>query len=246
VPESAGALEAQLSPASRGNPDTWLVIRVYNEAPVVRSVVLEALQHFGNVVCVDDASTDNSAEAILGTGAHLVRHPVNLGAGAALQTGIEYALRDPLMGQVVCFDGDGQHDIADAVRLAARLRSGDVDVVYGSRFLGRSEGIGRTRAHVLRWGRHFTTWTTGVRLTDPHNGLRGFSRSFAERVDLQLRDMAYASELVGLIAKDGTRYAEVPVTVRYTNHSRSKGQSSLNAVTIAFDVSMHQLAAGRR
>ena len=77
----------------------------------------------------------------------------------------------------------------------------------------------KTRSAVLNWGRRFTTATSGVRLTDPHMGLRGFSRGFAERIQLCMSDMAYASELVGLIAAERARYCEIPVTVRYTGMS---------------------------
>ena len=71
--------------------DVWIVIPVYNEAPVVRGVIEHVLTVFPNVVCVDDGSSDGSIEEIAATRAHLVRHPVNLGQGASLETGLAYA-----------------------------------------------------------------------------------------------------------------------------------------------------------
>ena len=78
--------------AGTTNDDVWLVIPVYNEAQVIRDVVTHARQTFPNIVCVDDGSSDDSAAEIRAAGVHLVRHPVNLGQGAAIQTGVEYAL----------------------------------------------------------------------------------------------------------------------------------------------------------
>src|SRR4051794_35629150 len=95
------------------NADTWVVVPVYNEATVVADVIAEIVERFDNVVCVDDGSRDDSAERIAGTTAHLVRHPINLGQGASLQTGIDYALRRGAR-YVVTFDADGQHSVADA------------------------------------------------------------------------------------------------------------------------------------
>ena len=78
-----------------GNSDVWLIVPVFNEAPVIRSVAGAAKRTFPNIVCVDDGSKDGSADEILAAGVHLVRHPVNLGQGAAIQTGVEYARSQP-------------------------------------------------------------------------------------------------------------------------------------------------------
>src|SRR5512133_3678186 len=117
------------------NDDVWLVVPLYNEATVIAEVVREARTVFSNVVCVDDGSTDGSADAAALAGAAVVRHPVNLGQGAALQTGFDYALGDPDMRYVVTYDADGQHQIHDVEVMVERIRRGDVRVVFGSRFL---------------------------------------------------------------------------------------------------------------
>ena len=99
-----------------GNADVWLVVPLYNEASVIGDVVRGALARFGHVVCVDDGSTDGSADAARAAGARVLRHPVNLGQGASLQTGIEYALAAGAR-YVVTFDSDGQHRVDDAVAM---------------------------------------------------------------------------------------------------------------------------------
>jgi glycosyltransferase involved in cell wall biosynthesis len=228
------------------NSDAWVVVRCFNEATVVRGVVDELRTYFPNVVGVDDGSSDSSARELGAAGAYVVRHSVNLGAGAALQTGIEFALLDPGAKYFLCFDADGQHRPEDADAMAARLRLGDEDILIGSRFLGAAEGMPTSRKILLKTGRLFERATSGVRLTDAHNGLRAFTRKFAETVDLNMSDMAYASELLTIIARSGLRYAEHPVTIEYTEYSRHKGQRSVNSVNIAMDVWMNQFLRGRR
>src|SRR5512142_1300371 len=97
----------------RDNSDVWIIIPVYNEEKVIAGVVDEVTLTFPNVVCVDDGSADQSAAEIAGTRAHLVRHPINLGQGAALQTGLRYALARDGGRFFVTFDADGQHRVED-------------------------------------------------------------------------------------------------------------------------------------
>jgi glycosyltransferase involved in cell wall biosynthesis len=228
------------------NNDVWVIIRCFNESQVVRGVIEEVRQYFPNVVGVDDGSSDTSSAEMVAAGAVVVRHAINLGGGAALQTGVEFALLDPQAKYFVCFDADGQHRPEDALSMVQRLRRGEEDILIGSRFLGSSAGMPRSRRILLRMARVFERLTSGVSLTDAHNGLRAFTRAFAERLDLQLADMAYASELLGLIKQSGMRYAEHPVTIQYTEYSLAKGQRSINSVNIAMDIWLHQFLKGRR
>lgn len=229
----------------RANRDVCAIVRCYNEATVVGAVITELREQFPCVLAVDDGSSDGSAAIMRSAGARVLRHAVNLGAGAALQTGLEYALRDPDYSYFLTFDADGQHRVADAVRLVASMRAQDVDVVIGSRFLGGARGMSVARRGVLRGGRMFDRVLSGVRLTDAHNGLRVFNRSFAAKIRFTMADMAYASELSALIARTGARVAEEPVTIDYTDYSRAKGQSSINAVNIAMDVMLNRLLGAR-
>ncbi|NHC16429.1 glycosyltransferase family 2 protein [Motilibacter deserti] len=218
------------------NKDTCLVVPVYNEAAVVREVVEEALTRFEHVICVDDGSTDDSAAQVQLTNAVLVRHPVNLGQGAALQTGIEYALHDPSIQYLVTFDSDGQHRLDDAERMVEQLRRDEADIVFGSRFLDSSTQVGGLKRVVLKLAVHYTNLTSGVHLTDAHNGLRAFNRRVAETLNIRRSGMAHASEIVETVGKAKLRYVETPVTILYTDYSKAKGQSVLNSVNILFDL----------
>ncbi|EWT00208.1 glycosyl transferase [Intrasporangium oryzae NRRL B-24470] len=219
------------------NDDVWLVVPLFNEASVIGDVVAQCLPVFPNIVCVDDGSTDASADRAEAAGAVVVRHPVNLGQGAALQTGFDYALSDPAMRYVVTFDADGQHQVSDVEAMMDRIRSGDVEVVFGSRFLDERTEATALKRLVLRAAVSYTNLTTSTRLTDAHNGLRVLNRSVVERLDITQNRMAHASEIVaqiGAMRLDGRRvaYAEEPVHILYTDYSKAKGQSLWNSVNI--------------
>lgn len=222
--------------------DVYVIIPVYNEAPVIGSVVGAVSQIFSNVVCVNDGSYDDSAAEIDKTDAVLINHPFNLGQGAALKTGIDFALRDADAAYFITFDSDGQHQIADAVRMLEVLKEGAYDIVLGSRFLGKADNIGLVRAGVLKAAVTFSNLTTRVRLTDAHNGLRVFNRRFAKQIDITMPGMAHATEFIHAIATGEFKYTEIPVTILYTEYSKAKSQSLFNSVNIGFDLLMRRIS----
>ncbi len=221
--------------------DTVIIIPVYNEGKVIRSVLSSVLKEFTHVVCVNDGSTDNSASEISKTSARLVNHPINMGQGAALQTGVEYARDLPGARYFVMFDADGQHRIKDAQAMLKKLRQGKYDIILGSRFLGKTVAMKKSKAVVLRLAVRFSNITSGVKLTDTHNGLRAFNKHVADTMQITMPDMAHASEILEIIAEQKYRYTEVPVTIEYSEYSMSKGQSLVNAVNIGFDVILRKL-----
>src|SRR5271163_5259246 len=114
--------------------NVWIIVPAFNEAGVIGDVIGDLRSVFAHVVCVDDGSGDDTGDIALRAGAHLVCHPVNLGQGAAIQTGVEYARCRPGAEVFVTFDADGQHRVADVVAMIGRLAAGDADVVIGTRF----------------------------------------------------------------------------------------------------------------
>jgi len=218
------------------NDEVWLVVPLYNEAPVIGDVVRSARAVFPNVVCVDDGSADDSVAQAAHAGAVVVRHPVNLGQGAALQTGFEYALSDPGMRWVVTFDADGQHQVSDVLEMLEKARTENLDVVFGSRFLDDRTEAGFAKRLVLRTAVAYTNLTTHTRLTDAHNGLRVISRDVVSRLQITQNRMAHASELVQQIGAMDVRYGESPTHILYTDYSRAKGQSLWNAVNILVEL----------
>ena len=225
-----------MSSAHRTNDDVWLVVPLFNEETVIADVVRDARKTFPNIVVVDDGSSDHGAAAAASAGAMVVRHPVNLGQGAALQTGVEYALGAPTMRWVVTFDSDGQHQVSDVLAMLDKARTEDLRVVFGSRFLDSRTTPSFMKKIVLRLAVGYTNVTTGTRLTDAHNGLRLLHREVVERLDITQNRMAHASEIVAQIGDMKVPYGESPVHILYTDYSKSKGQSLWNSVNILVEL----------
>jgi glycosyltransferase involved in cell wall biosynthesis len=224
------------------NRSVFVIIPVYNEAQVIGDVVKGVKKHFDEVICINDGSSDNSSSEINKAGATLIEHPINMGQGAALQTGIEYALQFPEAQYFITFDADGQHDIHDAQKMLKTLREKDLDVVLGSRFLGEVVNASMTKRVILKFAIKFTNRLSRVNLTDTHNGLRVFNRSFAEALDITMPGMAHASEIIDKMGRGNWKYAEMPVTISYSDYSLAKGQSMFNAINIVFDMFFHRIS----
>jgi glycosyltransferase involved in cell wall biosynthesis len=170
---------------------------------------------------------------------------VNLGAGGALQTGLEAALLLSDARYIACFDADGQHQLSDLKGMIATIRQG-YDVVMGSRFLDDKTEMSKVRRLILRLAAKVMNRGSGTRLTDAHNGLRLMTRDVAARIKLSHAGMAYASELEYFLTRPEHRVTEYPVHILYTDYSRSKGQPLLNSVNILADTIAHRLSHGRR
>ena len=216
--------------------DAWLVIPLYNEATVVREVISQARETFPYIVVVDDGSKDDSARQAAAAGAIVVRHPVNLGQGAALQTGFSYILEKTNANYVVTFDADGQHSTTDAAAMVAAAREEELAVILGSRFLQGPSPVGRLKRLVLRTAAAVSSRTSGMHLTDAHNGLRVIRRDVLVQLNLKQNRMAHASEIIRKIGATGLPWREFPVHIVYTEYSRSKGQSLWNSVNILVDL----------
>ncbi len=212
-----------------------IVIAAYNESRVLGAVVAELRAAGYPVVVVDDGSADGTAAAAASAGAIVVRHPINLGQGAALQTGIEFALEQGAE-TIVTFDADGQHRVADIPALCEALGQNQADFALGSRALGASLNAPPSRRILLKLATWFTRLSTRMRVTDTHNGLRAMTRRGAQALKLRQNRMAHASELLQQVADSRLRYVEVPVTIQYSAYSLAKGQSLGDALTILIDL----------
>ena len=219
-----------------GFSDTWLIVPCYNEGTVIFDVLTNARETLPNIVGVNDGSADDSAAQIRAAGAHLVDHPVNLGQGAAIQTGVEYARAQPGAKYFVTFDADGQHQVKDVMRMIERLRTEPLDIVVGTRFAGQENSqVPWIKRAVLKTVVMLSPRTKKLGLTDAHNGLRAFNRRVAEEMNIRMNGMSHASEIVSMIDKHGWRVDEQPVDILYTEYSMSKGQSLINGVNILAD-----------
>jgi len=219
----------------------FTVIPAFNEATVIRSVLADLRMSYPDAVVVDDCSTDTTGVEASAAGATVLRHVVNLGAGAALQTGITYALQQGA-DLIVTFDADGQHAVGDiAVLLDVQARTG-ADIVAGSRFLGKTVGLPPARRLLLKAAVLFTRYTSGQNVTDAHNGLRLLTRKAASKIRITQNRMSHASELVDQIGPLGLCMVEAPVTILYTEYSLAKGQRLSNSISILVELLLARLS----
>lgn len=216
--------------------DVWIVIPAYNEASVIADVIAEVRAVFPNVVCVDDGGRDDTGDRAFAAGAHVVRHPVNLGQGAAIQTGVEYARSRPGAQVFATFDADGQHRVKDVVRMIDRLRTEELDIVIGTRFADQPpDRMPILKRLLLPVVAKLSRSSRKLHLTDAHNGLRVFNKTVADGLNLTMNGMSHASEFVSLIVENRWRVAEQSVQILYTDYSMSKGQPLVNGVNIVVD-----------
>lgn len=222
------------------NKSVWVVVAAYNEASVIGRVVADLIRHRYAVVVVDDGSADDTGPKARAAGAKVITHAVNLGQGAALQTGIQFAVGRGA-DYVVTFDADGQHRASDIGTLLESLKKQSVDFALGSRFLGQAPAMPLARRALLKAATWFTRLATGLRLTDTHNGLRAMTRRGASHIALKQNRMAHASELLHQIAHSSLGYVEVPVTIEYSAYSLAKGQKLSDSLRILVDLSAQRL-----
>jgi glycosyltransferase involved in cell wall biosynthesis len=217
-----------------------VVIAAYNEEERIGRVIDQVAKYCDKVIVVDDGSIDNTYKAVKNKKACVLRHKINLGQGAALQTGFDYAKElNPIV--VVTFDADGQFDASEIPLVIKPVLNGEVDVVLGSRFLGNAKNIGLIRKLVLKAGVLFTYIFSEIQLTDTHNGFRALSKKALYSIRITQNRMAHASEIIDQVVINDLKYVELPVTVEYDAYSKSRGQNSLNALTIVFRLILNKL-----
>ncbi len=225
----------QLDPSAN-----WVVVAAFEEEEVIGAVLDDVRRHYPNVVVVNDGSRDRTGDIALAAGAIVIDHPINVGQGAALQTGIKYALSRGA-SLITTFDADGQQSADDIGLLIERLIQTQSEVALGSRFMGTAQGISLQRRLLLRAAIIFQFFTTGLWLSDAHNGLRVFTNASARRLMIRQNRMAHASEIIAQIAAEHLRLVEVPCTIRYNDYTRAKGQRTSAALHILIDLAIRRL-----
>ncbi len=213
-----------------------IVIPLYNEHKVISNILTELREMYPkyNIIVVDDGSQDNSYQKACVSGVYLLKHYVNLGQGAALQTGIEYA-RELECDYVITFDSDGQHNPEDIKSFIKELEKENYDIILGSRFLGSTENMPKSKELLLKASRFFTWITSGILLTDSHNGFRAINIKKFPNFKITQNRMSHASEIVSLIKSLNMKYKEMPCKIKYNTYTINKGQSMWNSINIAID-----------
>jgi len=214
-----------------------VIIPAYNESEKIGEVI-NGLKTKANlpldILVVNDGSQDKTAIIAQESGAMVVNHLINRGQGAALKTGIEFALRKKYQ-TVVFFDADGQMNPVEVYNLNLKLNEG-YDVVLGSRNLGKAIGMPLITKIIKKIALIFTRLTTGLKLTDTHNGFQAWRLVALSQIKLDQDRMAHASQILNEISRLRLKYCEVPVTITYTSYSTKKGQKFWHSLNILWDL----------
>jgi glycosyltransferase involved in cell wall biosynthesis len=217
----------------------YIVIPAKNEASRIGKVIYHTrLQGYDNIVVVNDGSSDATSQVALNFGATVLSHQINLGAGAATQTGIEYALEQGA-DIIVTIDGDDQHFPEDIPRLVQALEEEQVDVVIGSRFLQENEEIPAIRRFYNKIGNLLTALITGVLISDSQSGMKAFRSGFARNIAFSFNGYEFCTEFIYFLRHHHASYREVPIGVRYNRETLEKGQSFGNGVKMALRFFKH-------
>lgn len=203
----------------------WIIIPAYNEQARLEKVIRDLLTKTSNIIVVNDASTDQTAQIMEDLPIFKVHHSLNRGQGAALQTGTELALKNGAE-VIVHFDADGQMQVEDIAKVIAPILEQRAEIVFGSRFLDNNSQIPWSKKYlILKPALIFNWFFTGIRLTDVHNGFRALSGKAASLIEINLDGMAHATEILDQVRIYKLPYQEVPVKIIYHEYGQrfSKG-----------------------
>ncbi|MDP9416037.1 MAG: glycosyltransferase family 2 protein [Pseudomonadota bacterium] len=195
------------------------LIPAYNEERFIGSLVLMTLEHVDQVIVIDDGSRDRTAEVAAKAGATVVKHLVNQGKAAGVNTGF-IAVRSLDPTAVVMLDGDGQHSSDDIPAVLAPILQNEADIVVGSRFLSVKSDIPAYR----QVGQHGLTMATnlasGVRVTDSQSGFRAFSGAAIAQLSFGQGGFSIESEMQFKVREHKLRVVEVPIKVTYAEPAK--------------------------
>ena len=217
-----------------------VIVPAYNEEKAIKNTIIGLKEEeYNNIIVVDDGSSDNTYEIAKSTGVTVLKHIINRGQGAALQTGMSYAMLNKT-DIIVHFDADGQHNPKEIKNLLNPILNKEVEASLGSRFL-KKQKIPFSRKLLLKGAILAIRVIYGIKLSDAHNGFRAFTYEAAKKINIESDGMEHASEIIGRIKKNQIKYKEVPVTILYTKETLQKGQRSSNAIRILFKMLLKKM-----
>lgn len=215
---------------------TACIIPAWNEAKHITTVLNKVKGLVDFIIVVDDASSDNTFALAQAGGALVIRHLINRGQGAALQTGTDYALQ---LGAdiIVHFDADDQFDAEEISDIVQPIITGEADVVFGSRFLDKKSKLPKLKQYlILPLGRLINRFF-GVSTSDPQSGFRAYTKEVALSFRIENRGMAHCSEILIKLSQGKWRLKEVPITVTYHEY----GQKFTGGIRIIKDLLIQKL-----
>ncbi|HIH11079.1 TPA: glycosyltransferase family 2 protein [Candidatus Woesearchaeota archaeon] len=205
--------------------DIVVVIPAYNEEKYIGAVVEEVKKYVPNVIVIDDGSRDRTAEIAKQHKVILIRHSTNLGKGAALRNGCDFAIKKGAKALVV-LDADGQHDPSKIPEFLGKLS--EFGLVFGYRELST------TMPFILRFGNRFISKSThilyGISLRDTQSGYRAFTAETYPTIRWESSDYGMESEMIAKAGKHRLKYAEIPIQTIYAD--KYKGTTVIDGIKI--------------
>jgi len=211
--------------------DVLIIVPAFNEETKVKGVVDDLFDSgFENIVVIDDGSRDNTCDEVQKTKATLLKHPINIGLGGALSTGLEYARKNNFK-YAITVDSDGQHDIKDVIKVADELLKNKSDFVIGSRLQNM-----KNKNSARFFGNHLMDFATaflcGKYTEDTQSGLRAFNKTAISKIKPKSCGYEVSSEIIVQAVKSKLKISTIPITAIYTDYSLQKGQKTSNAIRV--------------
>jgi glycosyltransferase involved in cell wall biosynthesis len=207
----------------------WVIVPAYNEGTRIKNVLSRLKKITKNIIVIDDGSKDNTSNIVRSMKVSVLRHAINLGKGAALKTGCDYAVSQGAKVLVV-IDSDGQHEPEDIPRFLSALKNRDI--VFGYRKLGESMPF------VYRFGNWFINKVIrilyGMKLRDTQCGYRAFTKKAYEKIRWEASDYSMESEMIAHTGRHHLKYKEILIKTIYAD--RHKGTTVIDGVKIVLNL----------
>ena len=207
----------------------FAVIPAYNEENNIVSIIKKTKRYVGNIIVVDDGSNDKTKEVAENANAVVLRHIINLGKGATLKTGCDFAIRKGAKYMIV-LDADAQHNPDDIPRFINKLKKYDIVFSYRS--------VSSKMPPVLRFGNWFISGIVralhGINLNDTQCGFRAFSKEAYRKIGWNSSDYSMESEMISNVGKQKLKYVQIPIQTVYSD--RYKGTTVIDGIKIVLNM----------
>ncbi len=212
----------------------FIIIAAYNESKHISNVLKEIKKSYGNIIVVDDGSKDNTFEVSKKERVIVLKHIVNLGKGAAMKTGCDYAIKNNA-DILVLVDADGQHEPKEIPEFLKKIK--EKDIVFGYRTFSKK------MPKILSFGNKFINFATkllyGLNLKDTQCGYRAFTAQAYKKIRWRSLDYSMESEMIANTGKHHLKYAQVPIATIYSE--KYKGTTVLDGIKIVMDMLLWRL-----
>ena len=212
------------------NPNKiFAIIPAYNEESNIVSIIKKTKRYVGNIIVVDDGSNDKTKEVAENANAVVLRHIINLGKGATLKTGCDFAIRKGAK-YIIVLDADAQHNPDDIPRFINKLKKYDIVFSYRS--------VSSKMPPVLRFGNWFISGIVralyGINLNDTQCGFRAFSKEAYRKIGWNSSDYSMESEMISNVGKQKLKYVQIPIQTVYSD--RYKGTTVIDGIKIVLNM----------